>query len=83
MQSRFSSRRFDSFGHYNGLSNESERPNKEVANNDIVKKNNQKKGGLKSLQVLAAILLSQIGRLGVRDLLALVAIVVGFPFYDV
>lgn len=76
MQSRFSCRRPNSFGHYNGISNEGETPDKEVGNNDIVKKNKQKKGGLRSLQVLAAILLSQIGRLGLRDLLALVAIVV-------
>lgn len=39
-------------------------------------KNKQKKGGLKSLQVLAAVLLSEMGRLGARDLLALVGIVV-------
>lgn len=83
MQSRFSGRRLDSFDHYNGVSNEGEKPDQEVKNNDIVKKNTQKKGGLKSLKVLTAVLLSHIGRLGVRDLLSLVAIVVGFPFYDV
>jgi len=36
----------------------------------------KKGGGLKSLQVLTAILLSQMGKMGARDLLALVATVV-------
>lgn len=58
-------------------------PGEEVANDNIVKKSKQKKSGLRSLQVLAAILLSHMGKLGVRDLLGLVAIVVSFPFYDV
>ncbi|KAJ0901891.1 putative ABC-type fatty-acyl-CoA transporter [Helianthus annuus] len=43
--------------------------------NNVIKKSRQKKG-LKSLQVLAAILLSHMGRMGARDLLALVATVV-------
>lgn len=54
---------------------------KEVTDEEVTKvsgdlKNKQKKGGLKSLQVLTAILLSEMGQLGVKDLLALVAIVV-------
>ncbi|XP_076946754.1 ABC transporter D family member 1-like [Bidens hawaiensis] len=44
-------------------------------NNNIIRKSRQKKG-LKSLQVLAAILLSHMGRFGARDLFALVATVV-------
>lgn len=75
MQSRFSSKRHDSFSHYNGLDNN--KGNSEVlAKDKNLKKNSEKKGGLKSLKVLAAILLSKMGRMGARDLLGLVAIVV-------
>ncbi|XP_024021422.1 ABC transporter D family member 1 isoform X1 [Morus notabilis] len=75
VQSRFSSKRRDSFSHYNGLDNN--KGNSEVlANDKNLKKNSEKKGGLKSLKVLAAILLSKMGRMGARDLLGLVAIVV-------
>ncbi|KAK9272001.1 hypothetical protein L1049_002370 [Liquidambar formosana] len=79
MQSRLSCKNYDSFGHYNGISDNEEKPDqgeKEVASDKIVKKKRQKKGGLRSLQVLAAILLSHMGQMGARDLLALVAIVV-------
>ncbi|XP_022739666.1 ABC transporter D family member 1-like isoform X3 [Durio zibethinus] len=75
VQSRFSSNKADSYGHYNGV-----RENREISD-EVLKKNNnvkgttQKKGGLKSLQVLAAILLSEMGQIGARDLLALVGIV--------
>lgn len=66
---------FDNGNEHNG--------DKEVTDEEVTKvsgalKNKQKKGGLKSLQVLTAILLSEMGRLGVKDLLALVAIVVRF-----
>lgn len=44
-------------------------------------KSKQKKRGLKSLQVLTAILLSEMGHLGARDLLALVGIVVSLFFH--
>ncbi|KAE9604779.1 putative fatty-acyl-CoA-transporting ATPase [Lupinus albus] len=76
MKSRFRVSKHDLLGHCNGNNN-----GKEVAKDDIEKdaaasKNKQKKGGLKSLQVLAAILLSEMGQLGARDLLALVGIVV-------
>lgn len=54
-------------------------------NHDIIPVNNKeksrtrkKKAGLRSLQVLAAILLSQMGRKGARNLLAIVATVVSF-----
>ncbi|CAL0333141.1 unnamed protein product [Lupinus luteus] len=76
MQSRFRVSKHDLLGHCNGHNN-----GKEVTKDDIEKdaaasKNKQKKGGLKSLQVLAAILLSEMGQLGARDLLSLVGIVV-------
>ncbi|XP_062083727.1 ABC transporter D family member 1 [Humulus lupulus] len=71
VQSRFSSRKSDPLGHYNGL------PNSQSNSEDkALKKNPDKKGGLKSLKVLAAILLSRMGQMGARDLLSLVAIVV-------
>ncbi|KAM7517453.1 hypothetical protein LguiB_016415 [Lonicera macranthoides] len=80
MQSRNSCKRStDSFGHCNGLLRDDNEQSEKVVgtNNNIVKKSRQKKtGGLRSLQVLAAILLSHMGRMGARDLLALVATVV-------
>lgn len=76
LKSRFSSKKPDAFGHYNGLGDSERKPDKAVANRSNIKKANQKKGGLKSLQVLAAILLSEMGKMGARDLLALVGIVV-------
>ncbi|KAH9670039.1 ABC transporter D family member 1 [Citrus sinensis] len=75
LKSRFSSKKPDTFSHYNGLGDSERKPDKAVANRSNIKKANQKKGGLKSLQVLAAILLSEMGKMGARDLLALVGIV--------
>ncbi|OIV97514.1 hypothetical protein TanjilG_11038 [Lupinus angustifolius] len=48
----------------------------EVAKNGSASKNKQKKGGFKSLKVLTAILLSEIGKSGACSLLALVGTVV-------
>ncbi|KAA8546824.1 hypothetical protein F0562_003251 [Nyssa sinensis] len=76
MQSRYNCNRPASFGLYNGLSNNEEQLDMVAENDNIVKKSKQKKGGLRSLQVLAAMLLSRMGRMGARDLLALVAVVV-------
>lgn len=76
MQTRNSSRKPNSFGHYNGLGDNNKESDKVVGHGNFVKKSRQKKGGLKSLQVLAEILLSHMGRMGARDLLALVAAVV-------
>nr|DAD32615.1 TPA_asm: hypothetical protein HUJ06_011466 [Nelumbo nucifera] len=73
LQRRFTSP--DSLDVYVGPVNFKEKTNKADGNDGIVKKTRQKKGGLKSLQVLAAILLSHMGQIGARDLLALVAIV--------
>lgn len=75
VHSRLNSKRHDSFSHYNGLHNDKEN-SKALANDTNLKKISEKKGGLKSLKVLAAILLSQMGRMGARDLLSLVGIVV-------
>ncbi|GKV25366.1 hypothetical protein SLEP1_g34815 [Rubroshorea leprosula] len=76
VQSRFNGKKSDSLGHYNGIRDNEENSNKGVTNNDNVKKSRQKKGGLKSLQILAGILLSKMGQVGARNLLALVAIAV-------
>ncbi|PWA99062.1 peroxisomal ABC transporter 1 [Artemisia annua] len=75
MQSQSRVRRPNGTGQYNGLGDDSEQVDSDVGNNTSPKKSSQKKG-LKSLQVLAAILLSHMGRMGARDLLALVATVV-------
>ncbi|KAK6925517.1 ABC transporter-like, ATP-binding domain [Dillenia turbinata] len=75
MRSRLGFRRPDSFSNYNGLQDNEDNFNDKVVNDDV-KKKNRPKGGLKSVKVLAAILLSQMGQMGTRDLLALAAIVV-------
>ncbi|GJR36708.1 ABC transporter D family member 1 [Tanacetum coccineum] len=75
MQSQSRVRRPNTTGQYNGLGDDSEQVDLDVGINTTTKKSRQKKG-LKSLQVLAAILLSHMGRMGARDLLALVATVV-------
>ncbi|KAI9165040.1 hypothetical protein LWI28_006462 [Acer negundo] len=75
LHSRFSCKKSDSFGHYNGLGGDRDKSGKVVNDGGNVKKT-KKKGGLKSLQILAAILLSEMGQMGARDLLALVGIVV-------
>ncbi|KAK9950345.1 hypothetical protein M0R45_005839 [Rubus argutus] len=74
VQSRLTYKKHDSFGQYNGL-NENKETEKAVTNDRKIKKPLQKRGGLKSLQVLAAILLSEMGQMGARDLLSLVVIV--------
>lgn len=71
MHSRLSHERPGSFGHCNGPGSLTEGPE-----NDNSKNSGQKKNALRSLQILAGILLSQIGRRGARDLLALVSVVV-------
>ncbi|KAL1366136.1 hypothetical protein HN51_014016 [Arachis hypogaea] len=77
VQSRFRVNKHVALGHSNDHNKDKEDLTKEEAAKGITtSQNKQKKGGLKSLQVLAAILLSDIGQLGARNLLALVAIVV-------
>ncbi|KAF5749808.1 hypothetical protein HS088_TW03G00133 [Tripterygium wilfordii] len=76
VQSRFSRKKIDSFHHYNGLGDNEEKSAKVVSDDNNRKKTTHKRGGIKSLQVLAAILLSKMGKMGAKDLLALVSIVV-------
>lgn len=76
MQSRFRVNKHDLFGNCNEQSNDKEVTKEEVMNDSTAPKNKQKKGGLKSLKVLTAILLSEMGQLGVKNLLSLVATVV-------
>jgi len=76
MQSRFRVDKHDLFGHCNEQNNDKEARKEEVINDSTKPKNKQKKGGMKSLQVLTAILLSDMGQLGVKNLLALVTTVV-------
>lgn len=78
MQSRSRVNKHGLFDHENEHNDDKEVTNEEVMKVSASLKNKQKKGGLKSLKVLTAILLSEMGRLGVKDLLALVAIVVRF-----
>jgi hypothetical protein len=75
VQSRISSKKSDSFLHSNGPKDDKKISNKLVTNDQ---KNTQKKRGLKSLQVLAAVLLSRMGKMGAKDLLAMIAIAVSF-----
>lgn len=78
LKSRISSKRLDSSHHCNGQSDDDDALEKLKGNDKNAKITTKKKkgGGLKSLQVLTAILLSQMGKMGARDLLALVATVV-------
>ncbi|KZV53751.1 ABC transporter D family member 1-like [Dorcoceras hygrometricum] len=71
MRSRNSCRRQDTFGHSNG-----EPPDELIGKPNNVKKGRQKRGNLRSLQVLTAILLSRLGRTGAINILSLVAIAV-------
>nr|XP_048327780.1 ABC transporter D family member 1 isoform X2 [Ziziphus jujuba var. spinosa] len=75
VKSRFNYKKHDSFGQYNGLNN-NEGDTEQLINDGKRKKTPDKRGGLKSLKVLAAILLSQMGKMGARDLLSLLGIVV-------
>ncbi|XP_010531380.1 PREDICTED: ABC transporter D family member 1 [Tarenaya hassleriana] len=76
LKSRNSSQKPDS-SHCNGHSDGKEGSEKMIKNEKNAKINSKKKkGGLKSLQVLTSILVSQMGRLGVRDFLALTGTVV-------
>ncbi|XP_025985394.1 ABC transporter D family member 1 isoform X1 [Glycine max] len=76
VQSRFRVNRDDLLGDSYECNNDKELTKEEVMKGTSAPKNKQKKGGLKSLQVLAAILLSEMGQLGAKNLLALVSIVV-------
>ncbi|KAK7281010.1 hypothetical protein RIF29_08638 [Crotalaria pallida] len=76
MQSRFRVNKHDLLGHCNGHNNDKEVTKDEVVKDAAEPKNKEKKGALKSLQLLSGILLSEMGQLGARDLLALVGIVV-------
>lgn len=75
LKSRISSRRLGSSRQCNGRSDDDEALEK-MTGNDKKTAKKKKGGGLKSLQVLTAILLSQMGKMGARDLLALVGTVV-------
>ncbi|XP_014508756.1 ABC transporter D family member 1 [Vigna radiata var. radiata] len=76
VQSRIRVNRHDLLGDSDEHNNDRELPEEEVMKRTSAPKGKQKKGGLKSLQVLAAILLSEMGQLGAKNLLALVCIVV-------
>ncbi|KAK6155541.1 hypothetical protein DH2020_009789 [Rehmannia glutinosa] len=76
VHSRNSSKRHNSFGHSNGVKDNNDESDQLIGNDKNVKKSRQKRGNLRSLQVLAAILLSRMGRLGAIDILSLVAIAV-------
>ncbi|KAG5041174.1 hypothetical protein JHK85_013650 [Glycine max] len=76
VQSRFRGNRDDLLGDSYERNNDKELTKEEVMKGTSAPKNKQKKGGLKSLQVLAAILLSEMGQLGAKNLLSLVSIVV-------
>ncbi|TKY60288.1 ABC transporter D family member 1 [Spatholobus suberectus] len=76
VQSRFRVNRHDLSGDSYEHINDKELTKEEVIKGTSAPQNKQKKRGLKSLQVLAAILLSEMGQLGARNLLALVSIVV-------
>ncbi|CAN1121717.1 ABC transporter D family member 1 [Linum perenne] len=75
LHSRSRIKKSDSFGNYNGLEDDKDNSDRTITKGNIAKKT-AKKGGLKSLKVLAAVLLSEMGKVGAADLLAMVAIAV-------
>lgn len=75
VRSRFSDKSCGSVDHYNRHGDNKEKMGNIPRDESIIKKSRQKKSGLKSLQVLAAILISQMGKMGARDLLALLGVV--------
>lgn len=75
LQSRLSHKQRGSFRHCNGPGSFAEDSENGIASPTVHEKR-RKRSGLRSLQVLTAILLSQMGRRGARDLLALVGVVV-------
>lgn len=76
MQSRLLTRAKNPDSHDAESAIDKEKSNKTDEKNNFVKKSRVKKGGLRSLKVLAAILLSQMGQMGARNLLTLVGIVI-------
>ncbi|KMT09515.1 hypothetical protein BVRB_6g129810 [Beta vulgaris subsp. vulgaris] len=76
MQSRLRNNRSGAFGQCNGPGGLAEGSENDISKNSVSKGKKKNKNALRSLQVLAAILLSQMGRRGARDLLALVSVVV-------
>lgn len=78
MQSRNRCRIQNSLLHCNGTEDNKEEPNNLIGKDNTVTKSRKKRGSLRSLQVLAAILLSRMGRIGAIDILTLVAIAVRF-----
>ncbi|GAB4851631.1 ATP-binding cassette sub- D member 1 [Ancistrocladus abbreviatus] len=77
MQSRFSYKQPGSYSHCNGPGNLKEDSENDAAKFNVSKtKKQKKKNALRSLQVLTAILLSQMGRKGTQVLLGLVGTVV-------
>lgn len=83
MHSRCSCRAANSVNHYNGINGENGKLESFGKDNASRKRSTKKRSGLRSLQVLTAILLSKMGQLGARDLLALVAIVVSHILHTV
>lgn len=78
VHSQNSRRRHNSFGHSNGGKDIKEEEDQLIGNDKNVKTSRQKRGNLRSLQVLVAILLSRMGRMGAIDILSLLAIAVKF-----
>ncbi|CAA2998788.1 ABC transporter D family member 1 [Olea europaea subsp. europaea] len=76
MQSRNRCRIQNSLRHCNGIEDNKEESNNLIGKDNTVTKSRKKRGSLRSLQVLAAILLSRMGRIGAIDILTLVAIAV-------
>ncbi|KAL6502583.1 ATP-binding cassette sub- D member 1 [Orobanche hederae] len=76
VQSRSSHKKHNSSDHHNGMNESRDESEQLIGNDKNVKKSRHKKGNLRSLQILAAILLSRMGRLGAINVFSLVAIAV-------
>ncbi|KAL6558839.1 ATP-binding cassette sub- D member 1 [Orobanche minor] len=76
VQSRSSHKKHNSSDHHNGMNESRDESEQLIGNDKNVKKSRHKKGNLRSLQILAAILLSRMGRLGAINIFSLVVIAV-------
>ncbi|XP_051143944.1 ABC transporter D family member 1-like [Andrographis paniculata] len=76
VQSQNRSRRQKPFGQSNGVKEDKNESDQLTVKTKNVGKSRKKRGNFRSLQVLAAILLSRMGRMGAMDILSLAAIAV-------
>lgn len=76
MQSRNSCKKHNRYDQSNGVEESKKESDQLTIKEKHAQKSRRKRGNFRSLQVLAAILLSRMGRMGAMDILSLVAVAV-------